>query len=568
MNSGSLRLRLGTRRSPLALYQARTVIGLLIDRWPGLEVDLSSFSTEGDRKGAVPLTRMSGRGVFTSDLADRLRKSEIDLAVHSLKDLPTEPDLGLGIVAIPLRDDPRECLISRDRVELRDLPEGALVGTSSARREAQLRALRPGLKFAPIRGNVETRIRKVLEERLYDATLLAAAGVRRLGLEDRVTEWFSLDTILPAPGQGAVAVQCRTEDRKIWEILSAIDDFVVRGAVDLERDFLLELGGGCSLPIAAFAETRSGESGTHYFLRGSVFSPDGRKSIVLTSGGSTEEKTAKDLARSALLKGALQLFSVSERGKSLGGRRIVVTRSAHQAGYLNQRLENLGAEVVELPMIRIVKADKTPELLKCIANLKTYDWFFFTSANAVVNWWNMIPDTGELLEREGIRLAAIGPSTADALRKKGCHPDVLPKDFIGEELGKCLGGFSKQRCFLPRGDRASNQLPEMLRLKGALVDCATVYRTLPVSTGQSRIENLMRGIDVVTFTSGSTVENFLKNLATHPKGRVLIANCRIACIGPVTAGVAVKLGLNVDIVARNFTVEGLVEALVEYYKQG
>lgn len=566
MKSESLRLRIGTRSSPLALYQARAVISLLVEQWPGLELDLSGFSTEGDRREAVPLTEMSGRGVFTSDLADRLRKSEIDLAVHSLKDLPTEPDPDLGIVAIPLRDDPRECLISRDSVKLRDLPEGALVGTSSARREAQLRALHPGLKIAPIRGNVETRIRKVLEDGLYDATLLAAAGVLRLGLESRVAEWFSLDTILPAPGQGAVAVQCRTEDREVWEIVSSIDDVVLRGAVDLERRFLLELGGGCSLPIAAFAENRLDESGPHYFLRGSVFSPDGLQSIVLTGSGSTGQEPAKKLAQSALLKGALQLLSASEGEKSLRGIRVVVTRSAQQAGYLNKRLENLGAEVVELPMIRIVNADKTPQLLECIENLTTYDWVIFTSTNAVVNWWKMVPNTGELLDREGIRLAAIGPSTANALKEKGCHPDVLPTNFIGEELGKSLGVLSRQRCLLPRGDRASKRLPAMLRSKGALVDCATIYRTVPVTTEQPRIEELMRGVDVVTFTSGSTVDNFLKSLDIHPKGRTLITNCRIACIGEVTAGVAEELGLNVDIVARNFTVEGLVEALVEYYK--
>jgi len=541
-------------------------MSLLAERWPRLELDLRGFSTEGDRKETVPLKRMSGRGVFTSDLADRLRKSEIDLAVHSLKDLPTEPDPVLGIVAIPLRDDPRECLISRDSVKLRDLPEGALVGTSSARREAQLRALHPGLKFSPIRGNVETRIRKVLEEGLYDATLLAAAGIRRLGLESRVVEWLSLDRILPAPGQGAIAVQCRTDDREVWEILAAIDDPVVRGAVDLERRFLLELGGGCSLPIAAFAEKRPGKSGPHYFLRGSVFSPDGRQSIVLTGSGNTEQETAKELARSALLKGALQLLSASEGEKSLRGIRVVVTRSAQQAGYLNKRLENLGAKVVELPMIRIVNADKTPQLLKCIEKLKTYDWIIFTSTNAVVKWWEMVPGTGELLDKEGIRLAAIGPSTAKILKEKGCRPDVLPANFIGEELGKSLGVLSRQRCLLPRGDRASNQLPEMLRLKGASVDCATVYRTVPVATEHPQIEELMRGVDVVTFTSGSTVENFLKNLDNHPKGRALLTNRLIACIGPVTAGVAAESGLNVEIVARNFTVEGLVEALVEYYK--
>ena len=180
----SLRLRIGTRKSRLARWQANHVVRLLEQAQSEICCEIKTLITEGDRKPQVPLSEMAGRGVFTSRIEDALRAGEIDLAVHSLKDLPTEPDPALCLGAVPARGDPRECLVTRSG-GLDALPRGAVIGTSSSRREAQLRALRPGLVFRPIRGNVDTRVGKVLEMKLYDATVLAAAGIRRLGLERR-----------------------------------------------------------------------------------------------------------------------------------------------------------------------------------------------------------------------------------------------------------------------------------------------------------------------------------------------------------------------------------------------
>ncbi len=215
----------GTRGSPLARAQTELVSDLLRTAWPGLTCAITPIVTTGDRTQASgrPLPEIGGKGLFTAELEQALHDGTIDLAVHSLKDLPTEAAAGVAIGAVCARDDVRDCLVSRDGLALGDLEAGAVVGTSSLRRQAQLRALRPDLETRSIRGNVDTRIRKVREGE-YDGALLAAAGVRRLGLEGSVSEWLEPETMLPAPGQGALAVQCRDGDEAILELLAAIDD--------------------------------------------------------------------------------------------------------------------------------------------------------------------------------------------------------------------------------------------------------------------------------------------------------------------------------------------------------
>ncbi|GAB4328264.1 MAG: hydroxymethylbilane synthase [Dehalococcoidia bacterium] len=245
------RLRLGTRGSSLALVQSETVASLLTGQYPGLEVELVEIATAGDRDRTTPLAE--GRGWFTTAIQEALQRGEIDLAVHSYKDLPTERPEGLVIAAVPLRADPRDALVSRDGRRLRDLPSGAVIGTSSPRREVQLRAMRPGLEVRPIRGNVETRIAKVRRGE-YDATVLALAGLERLGRAEEAAEVFGIDEMLPAPAQGVLAVECREGDVTTREIVASIDDEDLRALVSAERSFLATLGAGCSFPAAAYAE--------------------------------------------------------------------------------------------------------------------------------------------------------------------------------------------------------------------------------------------------------------------------------------------------------------------------
>ncbi len=290
----------GTRGSALARQQTQRVGELLGAAWPGLAREERLVVTEGDRTQASgrPLPEIGGKGLFTEELERAIREGELDLAVHSLKDLPTEDAPGVVVGAVCLREDVRDCVVSRDGRGLHELEQGAVVGTSSLRRSAQLLALRRDLEVRSIRGNVDTRIRKVRDGE-FDATILAAAGVRRLGLDDEVTEWLDPETMLPAPGQGALAVQCRADDDRVLELLAAVDDAEARATTTAERTFLRELGGGCAAPVAAHASAI--HAGVH--LRALVASPDGRD-VVRVEGSGEPEEVGGRLALEALALGA------------------------------------------------------------------------------------------------------------------------------------------------------------------------------------------------------------------------------------------------------------------------
>lgn len=248
-------LLLGTRRSELATTQSGHVADMLRAR--GLEVELVLVTTEGDTNRA-PLSRIGGTGVFVSALRDALLDGSIDLAVHSLKDLPVEQPAGLVVAATPSREDSRDVLVARDGLTLESLPAGARVGTGSPRREAQLRATRPDLDVRELRGNVPTRIATVTDGEL-DAVVLAGAGIRRLGLTDAVTQWLEPTDMVCAPGQGALAVECRADDAAVRAHLEPLDDPATRAAVTAERAVLGALEAGCSAPVGAFATVADGE---------------------------------------------------------------------------------------------------------------------------------------------------------------------------------------------------------------------------------------------------------------------------------------------------------------------
>lgn len=246
-------LRIATRGSKLALIQANLVASRLRAADPALSVEIVTIVTAGDRDQSTPLPEGEGAGWFTSAIQQALLREEADIAVHSYKDLPTKRPEGLIIAAVPVREDPRDALVSRTGAGLRHLPARAVVGTSSPRRTAQLLELRPDLDVRDIRGNVDTRIAKV-EAGDFDATVLALAGLRRLGQESRANHIFGFEEMLPAPAQGALAVECRTADTATRQALSAIDDPQLRQVVTAERTFLAAIDGGCAFPAAAYAE--------------------------------------------------------------------------------------------------------------------------------------------------------------------------------------------------------------------------------------------------------------------------------------------------------------------------
>lgn len=259
-------IRLGTRRSALATAQATHVADSL--RALGHEVELVPIVTTGDTNKA-PLEQIGGTGVFVSALRDALLANEIDIAVHSLKDLPTTPLDGLTIGAVPQREDPRDVLVARDGLSLGELQTGALVGTGSPRRVAQLEALGLGLELTGIRGNVDSRIAMVTEGKL-DAVVLARAGLARLGRLSEVTETLDPIQVLPAPAQGALGIECRADDVAVLEALAPLEDPAVRAAVTAERQMLATLEAGCTAPVGALAEVVEGEDGPELWLRGAL----------------------------------------------------------------------------------------------------------------------------------------------------------------------------------------------------------------------------------------------------------------------------------------------------------
>ncbi len=247
------RLTVGTRGSRLALRQTELVVTALREHYSDIEIEVREIRTEGDRRPGESLTAIGGQGVFVKEIEAALLRREIDVAIHSLKDVPADLAEGCVIAAVPQRGDPRDALVTRDGARLADLRPGARIGTGSARRAVQLRALRSDVEPADIRGNVETRIRKV-DEGDYDGAVLAVAGLERLGLLGRASQVFEPEELLPAVGQGALAVEARADDTELLQLLAAIDDRSARVAVEAERAFLQRLGGGCRLPFGALAE--------------------------------------------------------------------------------------------------------------------------------------------------------------------------------------------------------------------------------------------------------------------------------------------------------------------------
>ncbi|HEX7975098.1 MAG TPA: hydroxymethylbilane synthase [Anaerolineales bacterium] len=288
-----------TRPSALARWQTQWVIAALQQAWPGLECREKIVTTQGDKILDRPLPEIGGKGLFTQELEVELLSGQVQAAVHSLKDLPVENPPGLVIGSVPVRGEARDALVSARGCTLESLPQGAVVGTSSLRRASQLLAYRPDLRVEPVRGNVETRLRKARDGQ-YDAVVLAGAGLVRLGLADQVSQWLPLEVMLPAPGQGALAVQCAAEDEETLHLLAALEDPAARRATTAERAFLQGLGGGCSLPVAAFARLAGGE----LELQGLAASPDGKRLVRVRGFGPDALLLGADAARQALAQGA------------------------------------------------------------------------------------------------------------------------------------------------------------------------------------------------------------------------------------------------------------------------
>ncbi len=304
-------LILGSRGSLLALRQAEIVRAKLAAQYPDLHLTVKAITTSGDRIADRSLAAFGGKGLFIKELEEALLAREIDLAVHSLKDMTAEIPSGLHLAAVLEREDPRDALITRTaRGTLLTLPEGAIIGTSSLRRAAQVRARRPDLNIQPLRGNVDTRLRK-LDEGHYDAIVLATAGLLRLGLENRIVERIPIEVMIPAIGQGAIAVETRADDEEVNALLVPLDHPLTRLATTAERAVLHRLGGGCHVPIAAHADVLPNDP-SYLILRGMIASPDGARMVSAQAVGPIAEAAAlgRHLAEELIAQGALALLDL------------------------------------------------------------------------------------------------------------------------------------------------------------------------------------------------------------------------------------------------------------------
>ncbi len=294
---------IGSRKSNLAITQTEWVIEQLKNLDPSYEFEIKRISTKGDQILDVTLNKVGGKGLFIKEIEQAMYDKEIDMAVHSMKDIPGEVAEGLTVASIPVREDHRDAFVSNGNVLLKDLPTGSVVGTSSLRRGSQIKAVRPDVEIKWIRGNIDTRLRKLKEED-YDAIILAAAGLKRMGWDDDlVTEYLEPDVCVPAVGQGALAIQCREDDEELRDYLMKINHEYTAVTVKAERKFLQDLNGGCQVPIGGYAYRK----GKEIFLTGLVGTPDGKTILQETVSGEDPLEVGKEAAKRLKAQGAQEI---------------------------------------------------------------------------------------------------------------------------------------------------------------------------------------------------------------------------------------------------------------------
>ena len=475
------------------------------------------------------------------------------MAVHSAKDVPTDEDPRLTIAAFLPRAVPTDVIVMPAGTSangLDELPIGARVGTDSPRRTAFLRAVRPDLQMHPLHGNVDTRLRR-LDEGQSDALVLAEAGLTRLGRADRISFRLPPDTVPPAPGQGAVAVQVRATDARAIERGGRLDDTATRSAVDAERALLAASGGGCRAPLGALARVMNAGTGEIELL-GGFARPDGRVRAIsrrrgLPGDGRLISEVLDDLAAAA-----------AEAALELPIPRVIVARAAEQSAALQLALVDRGLAPISVPAIAIAPA--ADGLGDVAARLDTFDWVIVTSANAARAIATALAGARRASEKP--RFAAVGLATSQALRGAGIPVALRPERSSGAALADALPLESGDRVLLPRSDIADPALVRRLEARGAVVENVVAYRTMEAP--EASVSKLRRALSespvAVVLTSGSTARGFVK-LAERIGARTSIAAIPAICIGPGMAAEATALGFRVAGEARSQNVADVADAV-------
>jgi hydroxymethylbilane synthase len=580
-------LIIGSRGSKLALWQANWVKSRIEEFHKGLIVEIEIIKTTGDKFSEASLVRIGGKGVFTKEIEEALLDGRVDLAVHSLKDLPTTLPDGLHIAAITEREDARDALIVREDLRgsvgsIEELPPGARVGTSSLRRAAQLRHARPDLQIIELRGNVETRLRKV-DEGDYDAIVLASAGLNRLGFADRITALIDTTEMLTAAGQGALGIEARVADQRTNLLLEPLNHWPTRYATEAERAVLRNLGGGCAVPIAALGRVEKKGKKKRLVLEALVADVEGRSAIRKRIEGPVEqaEELGSELAERLAAAGVRDLLPRLGGGSHppeggttnlpLARRSVILTRATKQSGEIVRALEKLGATIVSCPTIEIREPSSWAALDTALSQLGSYDWLVFTSVNGVEFFLRRLDELGhgraELMQH---LVCAVGRKTAEKLRSESIKVNLTPARFtaeaVVEELIKRYGVGRRlrgARMLLPASASTRDVIRPAMEKIGVIVDVVETYRTVVPAASGENVKELLENAraDYIVFTSPSTVSNLAALLETDDLAQHL-AGTRVACIGPVTAETAQSHGLTVDIQPQEHTGAAIVRAIV------
>ena len=537
-------IAIGSRGSALALAQARLVHEALARKGHASTVVI--IETDGDRR--APDTAW-GEGAFVAAIERALIDGAVDIAVHSAKDVPTDQDPRLRIAAYLPRADPRDALVVRTdavQVRLADLPSGCRVGTDSPRRTGFLLARRSDLIVHALNGNVDTRLRR-LDAGETDALMLACAGLDRLGLGHRIAERLEPEVMPPAPGQGAIAVQVRSDDQRTGAMAEAIDDGHTRLAVDAERTFLRASGGGCRSPIGALAQV----VGDQLDLLGGYASVDGARTAIARRHGSIA--SGEDLGRALAVEldweAAVRETAgrVRRQDRSGSASRVLVTRAAAQASDLVTALLHAGLDPVPVPTIAIEFEPPRGELDTAAGLLHRYRWVVITSANGA----RAILKAAEriLTELGAPSWAAIGPVSRRVLEHEGIEVALQPSQASAIAMAAELPVDAGDRILVVRGDLADEELAVSLRGRGAEVDDVIAYRTREAPESSRtllRSATANGSIAAVAFTSGSTVRGLV---SLGEAESIDVRSFPAVCIGPETADEARSAGFRILAVA-------------------
>ncbi|HSX09655.1 MAG TPA: hydroxymethylbilane synthase [Candidatus Saccharimonadales bacterium] len=536
---------LGTRGSKLALIQTEIVKKQINTLFPSIQVLIKIITTTGDKNmNPVPLDTV-GKDWFTKQIDKALLDGRIDAAVHSLKDLSETLPKGLTIAAIPKREDAKEALVSDNNVLFKKLKKGAIIGTDSTRRKSQLLHKRPDLLVKSVRGNVLTRLEK-LKDHHYDGLFLAVAGLKRLDLEHVITEYFSEKNIVPAPGQGALAVVVRKDRKDLLTSLKKLNHLETLRAVKAERAFSKVFGGGCSMPIGAYATCKK----ETIQLTGMVGSLDGKYVIKETIEGKSNKPITlgKELGI-RMIKKSSPWYTLYERPY------VVITRPEKEGSYLMKNIPQFGLQPLFYPTISIKKVRLTEQDREFIKNVEQFDWIIFTSKNGVKYFMQTLSDLNISIPNNGkTSIAVVGESTEKLVKEYGFTVSFRPKHFTSANLSQEINNIKGKKVLLVQGNLSNSTTAKELQKKGVEAIRLIIYKTEFPKKKNPQLEDLIKQqkIKYLTFSSPSTVKGFLKTVKND-----MVFSLPVISIGPTTTKELEKCGFNHIYTADTYTEKGM-----------